>query len=286
LEFELESNKAYIAGYVRSPFTAARKGALAGIRPDDLSAQLIRALLGKVNIPVSEIEDVIWGCAYPEGEQGLNLGRIVSMLAGLPDSVSGVTVNRWCGSALQTVQYAAGMMATNAGEAFICGGVESMSRVPMFGFNLLPPTAWSQEQQDDYLKVGLTAERVANMYGISREEQDLFSYQSHSKALKAQAEGRLKDEIVPIEFDGIRVDTDGCPRESSLEKLASLKSAFAEGGTVFRCFPGTPSSAGPGRSGGFRRGGLRRQYHGHGAGRGQPEGVGACRHHDSRCRCG
>ncbi|MDB5838170.1 MAG: fadA [Herminiimonas sp.] len=228
----MESNKAYIAGYVRSPFTAARKGALAGIRPDDLSAQLIRALLGKVNIPVSEIEDVIWGCAYPEGEQGLNLGRIVSMLAGLPDSVSGVTVNRWCGSALQTVQYAAGMMATNAGEAFICGGVESMSRVPMFGFNLLPPTAWSQEQQDDYLKVGLTAERVANMYGISREEQDLFSYQSHSKALKAQAEGRLKDEIVPIEFDGIRVDTDGCPRESSLEKLASLKSAFAEGGTV------------------------------------------------------
>jgi len=228
----LTSKKAFIAGYVRSPFTAARKGALAGIRPDDLSVQVIRALLAQVNIPPEDIEDVIWGCAYPEGEQGLNLGRIVAMLSGLPDSVCGVTVNRWCGSALQTVQDAAGMIATNAGEVFICGGVESMSRVPMFGFNLLPPTAWTQEQQDDYIKVGLTAERVAEMYGISREEQDRFSFDSHTKALAAQADGRLAGEIVPIRVDDQVVDVDGCPRAPDMEKLGSLKTVFKEDGSV------------------------------------------------------
>jgi acetyl-CoA acyltransferase len=232
LEKKLESKRALIAGYVRSPFTAARKGALAAIRPDDLSAQVIRALMAKVNIPAAEIEDVIWGCAYPEGEQGLNLGKIVSMLSGLPDSVSGVTVNRWCGSALQSIQDAAGMIATNAGEAFICGGVESMSRVPMFGFNLAPPTAWSQQQQDDYIKVGLTAERVAEMYSISRQEQDRFGYESQAKAIAAQAQGRFADEIVPIRFDGQVVDKDGCVRQPSMEKLAELKPAFREDGTV------------------------------------------------------
>jgi len=226
------SRKALITGYVRSPFTAASKGALAQLRPDDLSAQVIRALLAKVKAPGAEIEDLIWGCAYPEGEQGLNLGRIVSMLAGLPESVSGMTVNRWCGSALQSIQDAAGMIATNAGEAFICGGVESMSRVPMFGFNLAPPSAWTQEQQDDYIKVGLTAERVAAMYGITRQMQDEFGFHSQTKALAAQQAGRLAEEIVPITVGDAVVDQDGCIRQPSMEKLASLRTAFMEGGTV------------------------------------------------------
>lgn len=224
--------KTLIAGYVRSPFTIARKGALAAVRPEDLSAQIIRALLSKVNVPLDEIEDVIWGCAYPEGEQGLNLGRIVSMLSGLPDSVSGSTVNRWCGSAMQSVQDAAGMIATNAGEAFICGGVESMSRVPMFGFNYAPPAAWSQEEEDAYVKVGLTAERVAEMYGLSREAQDQFGLESQRKALAAQADGRLKAEIVPIRAGDDVIDVDGGPRQTTLEKMATLKTAFREDGTV------------------------------------------------------
>ena len=232
LEHELESKKAVISAYVRSPFTAARKGALAEIRPDDLSAQVIRALMEKVQVPASEVEDVIWGCAYPEGEQGLNLGRIVGMLAGLPDSVAGVTVNRWCGSALQSIQMAAGMIATNAGEAFICGGVESMTRVPMFGFNIAPPAAWSQEETDAYMKVGLTAERVAERYGITREEQDRFGFDSQTKAMAAQEDGRLAQEIVAIDVKGERVDKDGCIRMPSMDKLAGLAPAFKEGGTV------------------------------------------------------
>lgn len=228
----LKKKKTLIAGYVRSPFTIARKGALATVRPEDLSAQVIRALMAKIQVPAEEIEDVVWGCAYPEGEQGLNLGRIVSMLSGLPNSVCGATVNRWCGSAMQTVQDAAGMIATNAGDAFICGGVESMSRVPMFGFNFAPPAAWTQEQEDAYIKVGLTAERVAEMYGLSREDQDRFGFGSQQKALLAQAEGRLKDEIVPIRSGNDIIDTDGGPRQTTLEKMASLKPAFKEDGTV------------------------------------------------------
>ncbi len=221
-----------IAGYVRSPFTIARKGALAAVRPEDLSAQVIRALMAKVKAPAEEIEDVIWGCAYPEGEQGLNLGRIVSMLSGLPNSVCGQTVNRWCGSAMQSVQDAAGMIATNAGDAFICGGVESMSRVPMFGFNFAPPAAWTREEEDAYIKVGLTAERVAEIYGLSRDDQDRFGFESQRKALAAQADGRLKDEIVPIQADGVLIDADGGPRQTTLEKMATLKPAFKEDGTV------------------------------------------------------
>src|SRR5690606_36058218 len=122
-------------------------------------------LLERSAIPVNEIEDVIWGCAYPEGEQGLNIGRVVGMLAGLPESVSGMTVNRWCGSAIQAAQIAAGMLLMNAGEAFIVGGTESMSRVPMMGFNMLPHPSWTPEQIQNYCNVGITAERVANMYG-------------------------------------------------------------------------------------------------------------------------
>lgn len=219
---------AYIAGYVRSPFTFARKGALAGVRPDDLGAHVIRALLERTGAPADEIEDVVFGCAFPEAEQGLNVGRIVGMLAGLPHSVAGATINRWCGSSIQAVQMAAGMMAMNAGEAFIAGGTESMSRVPMMGFNNMPHPSWTQQDVDDYETVGLTAERVAREHNVSRDDQDAFAFDSHSKAAAAQADGRLAEEIAPYGD----VALDGCVREPSKEKLGGLKTVFLQGGTV------------------------------------------------------
>ena len=226
------SREAFIAGYVRTPFTFAKKGGLASVRPDDLGAHVIRALLQRTGVPPDEIEDVVWGCAFPEGEQGLNLGRIVGLRAGLPVSVAGMTVNRWCGSAIQAAQIAAGMLAMNAGDAFIVGGTESMSRVPMMGFNLSPHPDWSAEQVADFCNVGLTAERVARQHGLSREDQDRYAFASHQKAFLAQQSGALKAEICPVSVGDAVVDRDGCVRETSLEKLASLKPVFLEGGSV------------------------------------------------------
>lgn len=224
---------AFIAGYVRSPFTFAGKGALAGVRPDDLGAHVIRALLERTGVPGDEIEDVVWGCAFPEGEQGLNMGRVVGMLAGLPETTAGATINRWCGSSIQAVQMAAGMLAMNAGDAFVAGGTESMSRVPMMGFNPLPHPSWSPALVADYMNVGLTAERVARQYGLTREDQDRFALESHTKARAAQVDGRLAAEIAPYAVDAdTTVALDGCVRETSLEKLAGLRTAFLEGGTV------------------------------------------------------
>jgi acetyl-CoA acyltransferase len=226
------ATQAYIAGYARSPFTFARKGALAGVRPDDLGAHVIRALLQRTGVPGAEIEDVVWGCAFPEGEQGINIGRVVGLLAGLPTTVAGATINRWCGSSIQAVQMAAGMLMMNAGEAFIAGGTESMSRVPMMGFNLLPHPSWDRQTVDDYVNVGLTAERVARECKVTREDQDRFAYASHSKALAAQADGRFASEIAPYETEAGIVTNDGCIRDTSLEKLAELKTVFLKDGTV------------------------------------------------------
>ena len=223
---------AFIAGYVRSPFTFARKGALSAVRPEDLGAHVIRALLDRTGIPGEEIEDVVWGCAFPEGEQGLNIGRVVGMLAGLPEATGGATINRWCGSSIQAVQVAAGMLMMNAGEAFIAGGTESMSRVPMMGFNPMPHPSWDKQATEDYINVGLTAERVARQYGLSRADQDRFAHDSHSKARAAQLDGRLAAEIAPYDLNGLAVADDGCVRETSLEKLGELKTAFLDGGTV------------------------------------------------------
>ena len=223
---------AFIAGYTRSPFTFARKGALAEVRPDDLGAHVIRELLARTGVEGALIEDVIWGCAFPEGEQGLNIGRVVGMLAGLPETVAGATINRWCGSSIQAVQMAAGMIAMNAGEAFLAGGTESMSRVPMMGFNPLPHPSWDRELVADFTNVGLTAERVARQFKVSREEQDAFAFKSHSKARAAQIDGRMRAEIAPYPLGNLMVDKDGCVRETSLEKLAELKPVFLEGGSV------------------------------------------------------
>ena len=220
--------EAFVAGYVRSPFTFAHKGALADIRPDDLGAHVIRELLKRTDVPGEKIEDVVWGCAFPEGEQGLNLGRVTGLLAGLPESVAGVTVNRWCGSSIQAVQIAAGMIAMNAGDAFIAGGAESMSRVPMMGFNRLPPPSWSVQDVNDYMNVGLTAERVARENNVSRRDQDEFAGDSQAKAHLAQKNGKLDAEIAPYE----EVNQDGCIRETSIDKLSELKPVFLKDGTV------------------------------------------------------
>lgn len=223
---------AFIAGYVRTPFTFARKGAQAGVRPDDLGAHVVRSLLERTGVDGEEIEDVVWGCAFPEGEQGLNIGRIVGLLAGLPETTAGMTVNRWCGSSIQAVQVAAGMLLMNAGEAFVAGGTESMSKVPMMGFNMVPHPSWSAQQVEDFANVGLTAERVSRQFGVTRDDQDRFALASHAKARAAQLEGRLADEIAPYTLAGSVVDQDGCVRETSLEKLKELKPAFIADGTV------------------------------------------------------
>ena len=218
-----------IAGYARSPFTPAKKGDLATVRADDLAASVVRELVARSGVKVDDLEDLILGCAFPEGEQGLNLGRVVGNLAGLPDSVGGMTVNRWCGSSMQAIQIAAGAIATGAGEVFLCGGVESMSRVPMMGLNCLPPPEWSAETRSAYLNMGRTAETVAERYGIDRARQDAYAAESQARAAEAQASGRLSDEIVAIG----EAKADGCVRGgTTAEKLGTLKTIFKENGTV------------------------------------------------------
>jgi len=222
-----------IAGYARSPFTLAHKGALARTRPDELAAQVIRALLSRTGVDPGHIEDLIMGCAFPEGEQGFNIGRLVGFLADLPLTVGGVTVNRFCGSSMQAIHMAAGAMQMGAGEAYICAGVESMSRIPMTGFNPLPHPDLAERMPSAYMSMGETAENVASQYDFSRAEQDVFALASQEKAARAQADGSLADEIVPIQTPTGEVTQDGCIRpDTTLEILADLKPAFLEDGTV------------------------------------------------------
>ncbi len=222
-----------IAGYARSPFTLAYKGALAKTRADDIAAQVVRALMERSSIDPAAVEDLIMGCAFPEGEQGFNIARLVGFLADLPISVAGVTVNRFCGSSMQGIHMAAGAMQMGAGEAYICAGVESMSRVPMTGFNPLPHPGLAERMPGAYMGMGETAENVAKKYGLTREEQDAFAVTSQQKAARAQSEGRLAAEIVPIKTDTGVVNADGCLRpETDASTLAGLKPAFDETGSV------------------------------------------------------
>lgn len=224
---------AVIAGYVRSPFTPARKGALTKVRPDDLAAQVVKGLVEKTGIDPKDVEDLILGCAFPEGEQGFNVARLVTFLADLPRSVAGVTVNRFCGSSMQAIHQAAGAIAIGAGDVFICAGVESMTRVPMMGFNPLPNPELYKKMPEAYMGMGDTAENVATKYDLSRAEQESFAVTSHKKAAAAQSAGKFTDEIIPIQTkDGV-VSEDGCIRaETTAESLAELKPAFKEDGVV------------------------------------------------------
>ena len=222
-----------IAGYARSPFHLATKGALARVRPDDLAAQVIRGLLEKTKVDPAEIEDIILGCAFPEGEQGLNVARLIGLLADLPLSVGGMTVNRFCGSSMSAIHIAVGQIAIGAGEAFICAGLESMSRVPMGGYNPMPSPELMKKSPGAYMGMGETAENVAQKYQITRVEQEALAVKSQQKAAAARASGKLTEEIIPIQTRGGTVSEDGTIRgETTAEGLAGLKPAFSQDGTV------------------------------------------------------
>ena len=222
-----------IAGYARSPFHFAHKGLMAKVRPDDLAAQVVRGLVERTGVNVDDIEDLILGCAFPEGEQGFNMARLVALLAGLPITVAGTTVNRFCGSSMQSIHTAAGAIQMGAGEVFICAGVESMSRVAMGGFNPMPNPVLHETIPGAYMSMGETAENVGREYGISRAEQEEFAVLSQQKASDAQSGGRLDEEIVPIQLGDIMIETDGCLRPgTTVEDLAGLKLAFDQNGSV------------------------------------------------------
>lgn len=248
--------EAVIVSALRTPIGRANKGTLKTIRPDDLAALVVKAALDRVpRLDRALIEDVIIGCAFPEGEQGMNLARIVGALAGLPETAGGVTVNRFCASSLQAVNMAAQSIMLGLGDVVVAGGVESMSRVPMGGFNpsYNPRLVRSHDEKEDaalqlrpyppceldygyasYMPMGITAENVARDYHISREAQDAFALRSHQRAIAATAKGLFSREIVPVPLpDGGYLEIDEGPRrDTSLERLASLESAFIKGGTV------------------------------------------------------
>lgn len=218
-----------ICGYKRSPFHFANKGALAKVRPDDMAAAVIQELVKETGVKVEDIEDLLMGCAFPEGEQGFNIARLVVNVAQLPITVAGATVNRFCGSSMTTIQMAAGYIQMGAGEVFIAAGVESMSRIPMGGFNPAPNPALLESYPQAYISMGMTAENLAKKYKISREEQQEFAINSHKKAAQARESGKFDDEIVEISG----VSEDGCIRpDSSQEGLSGLNPAFDKEGTV------------------------------------------------------
>ncbi len=222
-----------IAGYTRSPFHFANKGELIKVRPDELAAQTVAGLLKQTGVAVADIEDVLVGCAFPEGEQGMNVARLISFLAKIPLSAAGTTVNRFCGSSMQAIHMAAGAIQMNAGEAFICAGIESMTRMPMGGYNFLPHPGLAKDYPEAFVAMGITAENLARKYQISRAEQQELAVLSHDRAAKARAAGKFADEIVPITTKAGIVDKDGCIREgTSQDSLNALKPAFLEDGTV------------------------------------------------------
>ncbi|OVE81976.1 acetyl-CoA acetyltransferase [bacterium K02(2017)] len=229
-----------IVSAVRSPMGRAHKGNFVYTRIDDIAADVIKGCLAQnPNLDPKEIEDLILGCAMPEGEQGMNLARNVGFLAGLPMSISAVTVNRFCSSSLVTIMMGAQAIMANCGDVFMSAGAESMTHVPMGGFNpSLNPKLMLKEAPQAYINMGITAENLVAKHNISRTEQDEFAINSHEKAIKAMRDGLFKDEIIPVTaYDrkgtGQLVEIDQGPRENStVEKLASLKPAFKEGGSV------------------------------------------------------
>lgn len=218
-----------ICGFKRSPMHFANKGDLAKIRPDDMATEVVKALIADTGVKPDDIEDIIMGCAFPEAEQGFNIAKLVAQHAELPNSVAGMTINRFCGSSMSAIHTAAGQIQMGAGETFICAGVESMSRIPMGGFNPMPNSVLFEKYPAAYMSMGETAENLAKKYGIARATQEEFAVNSHKKAASAAASGKFDDEIVAIG----EVTTDGTIRgDSSTEKLATLKPAFLEDGTI------------------------------------------------------
>ncbi|MAS57089.1 MAG: acetyl-CoA C-acyltransferase [Euryarchaeota archaeon] len=224
--------RAVISDYVRTPFHRAHKGALANFRPEDMLEAIVSGILDRNDVNTEDIEDLMLGCAYPEGVQGLNLGRIATYLPGLPNTIPGMTTNRLCGSSMQVAHSAAGSIKLGSGEVFIAAGVETMSLVQRGGWNRDLHPGIEERYPDAYISMGLTAENLARDYSISRLEQEEFALGSHEKALSAQSNGLLTGEIIPVQTDGNKIEIDGCMRSSSIEKMARLPTAFLEDGTV------------------------------------------------------
>lgn len=239
--------KAYIVAGFRSAVGKAPRGLFRFTRPDDLAADVIRYLVASVpQLDKERIDDVMVGNAMPEAEQGLNMGRLVSLLALDTDKVSGMTVNRYCASGLETIAIASAKINAGMADCIIAGGAESMSLIPMGGWRVVPNPKIAKEHADWYWGMGLTAEAVAKEFNVSREDQDEFSYESHQKALAAMASGKFRNEIVPVEVEETYldekekkqtrkyiVDADEGPRaDTSVEALLKLKPVFAQGGSV------------------------------------------------------
>ncbi len=238
--------QAVIIDCLRTPVGKAPRGTLRHTRPDDLAAAVIMRLLEKYpQVPKEDIEDVILGCAMPEGESGNNMARGAALRAGLPDSVTGVTVNRFCSSGLQSIAMAADRIRTGGAHIILAGGSESMSLIPKGGGRPAPSPWFADHRPELYMNMGLTAEQLQQRHQVSREDQDAFSLRSHQNALKAQAEGRFNDELVPVEvttttLNGGKPKTttatfskDEGPRpDTSMEGLTKLKPVFHANGTV------------------------------------------------------
>lgn len=237
---------AVIVSTARTPVGKAPRGKLRTTRPDDMAAAVIKTALERAEgLKPEDVDDVIMGCALPEGEQGLNMGRIAVLRAGLPNSIPAMTVNRFCSSGLQTIALAAQQIIAGWGEVIIAGGAESMSLVPMVGFHFAPNPYLALEYPGAYLSMGLTAENVAKQYGVSREDQDRFALRSHQRALAAQDAGKFRDEITPLQVSLVEPENggsraqeyvfdldEGPRRETSLEALAGLKPVFQDRGSV------------------------------------------------------
>jgi acetyl-CoA acyltransferase len=222
-----------IVGYLRTPFTPAKKGKLAKIRPDDMAATVVNALIKKTGVDPSLIEDLIVGTAFPEGEQGFNLARMITFLSDLPETVAGVTINRFCGSSMQAIHDAAGRISMGAGDVFIAGGVESMTRIPMTGFNPMPNPRLSEEYPEAFTSMGITAENLALKHSIDRVTQEKFAIESQTRASASRERGAFSEEIVAIETPIGKIDTDGCIRPGTDSKsLSKLRPAFQANGTV------------------------------------------------------
>ncbi len=227
-----------IVGAVRCAVGRAGRGVLKDTRPDDFAAAVLKALIERSGVDPKEIEDIRLGCAMPEAEQGMNVARIAQFVAGIPETVTACTINRFCASGLESVVNACYQIAYGDADLVIAGGVESMSMVPMGGYTPRPNPKLATEYPEVYTPMGITAENLAEKYKISREAQDKFAYESHMKAVRATDTGRFKDEIVPLTVsvdDGKTIThtvDETIRRDTTLEALAQLKPAFKEGGTV------------------------------------------------------
>ena len=238
--------EAVIVAAARTAVGRARRGSLASVRPDEMIAAVIQDLMKRAApLRPEDVDDVIIGCAFPEGEQGMNVGRMAALRAGLPISVPGQTVNRFCSSGLQSIANGAAAILAGMADVVIAGGAESMTMVPMAGNKFAPNPGFAAEQPEVYTSMGLTAENVAARYGVNREDQDAFALSSHQKAIAAIDGGRFRDEIVPLKVQVVEAGSqgrsvrdfvfevdEGPRRDTSAESLAKLKPAFKLNGTV------------------------------------------------------